>query len=43
MRPQNALKYLPHGNLRFAVMGHDFRRQARRDEIVKMQALVKAD
>ena len=39
----NIASFSPHGSLRFAVMGDDFRREARDDEIAKMQALVKAD
>ena len=39
----NVASFSPHGSVRFAVMGDDFRREAGEDEIAAMQALVEAD
>ncbi len=39
----NVASYAPHGSIRYAVMGDDFRRPARPDEVAQMAALLEAD
>jgi N-acyl-D-amino-acid deacylase len=39
----NVASFSPHGSVRFAIMGDNFRRHASDDEIAAMQALVEAD
>jgi len=39
----NVASFSPHGSVRFAIMGDDFRRHASDDEIAAMKALVEAD